>query len=209
MKKTLLITENEKKSILKIHIENGYNTINETLNFEIPLYIIGATEFAKKRTEVFTEKEMTQTRNSRESEQHAKNTRRQPWRPVRKLETPPPPEGYEYRWIRESMLGQEDKANVSRRIREGWELVRGTDLPSEFSYPTADEGRHAGLVYSEGLLLAKIPIETKEERNAYYEDQTRLKKEALDNNMFTESRKDGRYIKYDSDRKSNVTFGKK
>ena len=28
MKKTLLITENEKKSILKIHIENGYNTIS-------------------------------------------------------------------------------------------------------------------------------------------------------------------------------------
>ena len=51
--------------------------------------------------------------------------------------------------------------------------------------------------------------ETKEERNAYYEDQTRLKKEALDNNMFTESRRDGRYVKYDADRKSNVTFGKK
>ena len=156
-----------------------------------------------------TEEQDNTTRQSRESENHANNTRRKPWTPVRKLETPEPPEGYEYRWIRESMLGQEDKANVSRRIREGWELVRGTDLPSEFSYPTADEGRHAGLVYSEGLLLAKIPTETKEERNAYYEDQTRLKKEALDNNMFTESRRDGRYVKYDADRKSNVTFGKK
>ena len=153
--------------------------------------------------------EMTHSRNSRESEQHAKNTRRQPWRPVRKLETPPPPEGYEYRWIRESMLGQEDKANVSRRIREGWELVRGTDLPSEYAYPTADEGAHAGLVYSEGLLLAKIPIETKEQRNEYYEAQTRLKKEALDNNMFSDAKKDGRYVKYDADRRSNVTFGKK
>ena len=48
-----------------------------------------------------------QSRKSRESETHAKQTRRQPWRPVRKLETPPAPEGYEYRWIRESMLGQE------------------------------------------------------------------------------------------------------
>ncbi len=153
--------------------------------------------------------ESVQSRKSRESENHAKNTRRQPWRPVRKLETPPAPEGYEYRWIRESMLGQEDKANVARRIREGWELVRGTDLPAEFSYPTADTGRHAGLVYSEGLLLAKIPIETREERNAYYEDQTAMKKDALDNNMFNESKKDGRYVKYDSDRKSNVTFGKK
>ena len=153
--------------------------------------------------------ESVQSRKSRESENHAKQTRRQPWRPVRKLETPPAPEGYEYRWIRESMLGQEDKANVARRIREGWELVRGTDLPAEFSYPTADTGRHAGLVYSEGLLLAKIPIETREERNAYYEDQTAMKKDALDNNMFNESKKDGRYVKYDSDRKSNVTFGKK
>lgn len=35
MKKTLLITDNEKKSILKIHIENGYNTINETSNLQI------------------------------------------------------------------------------------------------------------------------------------------------------------------------------
>ena len=149
------------------------------------------------------------TRKSRESETHDKQARRQPWRPVRKLETPQPPEGYEYRWIRESRLGVEDKANVARRIREGWELVRGSDLPDEYSYPIAETGRHAGLVYSEGLLLAKIPTETREERNAYYEDQTARKKDALDNNMFNETRKDGRYVKYDSDRKSNVTFGKK
>ena len=153
--------------------------------------------------------DLTHSRNSRESESHDKNTRRQPWRPVRKLETPPAPEGYEYRWIRESMLGQEDRANVSRRLREGWELVRGTDLPSEFEYPTADSGRHAGLVYSDGLLLAKIPVETRMESNAYYEEETRRKKEALDNNMFNESRKDGRYVKYDANRKTDVTFGKK
>ena len=107
------------------------------------------------------------------------------------------------------MLGQEDKANVARRLREGWELVRGTDLPAEFAFPTADSGRHAGYIYSEGLLLAKIPVETRNERNSYYEDQTALKKEALDNNVFKEARKDGRYVKYDADRRSNVTFGKK
>jgi hypothetical protein len=153
--------------------------------------------------------EVIQTRKSRESETHANTSRRQPWRPVRKLETPDAPEGYEYRWIRESMLGQEDKANVARRIREGWELVRGSDLPDEYSYPTAETGRHAGLVYSEGLLLAKIPTQTRDERNAHYEEQTRLRTEALDNSMFNEARKDGRYVKYDSNRKSNVTFGKK
>jgi hypothetical protein len=72
-----------------------------------------------------------------------------------------------------------------------------------------EEGRHAGIVYNDGLLLAKIPVETKNERNAYYEGQTAKKREALDNNMFNESRKDSRYVQYDSKRESNVTFGKK
>ena len=100
-------------------------------------------------------------RSSRDSQSHDNKTRRKPWRPVRSLETPPPPEGYTYRWIRESMLGQEDRANVSRRLREGWELVRGTELPPEWrSLPTMDSGRHEGVVYNEGLLLAKIPNET-------------------------------------------------
>jgi hypothetical protein len=58
------------------------------------------------------------TRSSRDSGAHVNQARRQPWRPVRKLETPPAPPGYVYRWIRESMLGSEDRANVSRRLRE-------------------------------------------------------------------------------------------
>ena len=129
-----------------------------------------------------TEEKVTTTRQSRESESHANTTRRKPWRPVRKLETPTPPEGYEYRWIRES---------------------------TEFVLPTMEEGRHAGIVYNDGLLLAKIPVETKNERNAYYEGQTAKKREALDNTIFNEQRKDSRYVQYDSKRESNVTFGKK
>ena len=156
-----------------------------------------------------TDKDEAQSKQSRDSEMHEKNTRRQPWRPVRKLETPPAPEGYEYRWIRESMLGQEDRGNVSRRLREGWELVRGTDLPQEFVLPTLDSGRHAGVVYNEGLLLAKMPLETIAERNAYYAGKSQQAKDALDNNAFNESKRDGRYVKYDSKRESNVTFGKK
>ena len=155
------------------------------------------------------EEKIDTTKHTRDSGTHDKETRRKPWRPVRKLETPPAPEGYEYRWIRESMMGQEDRANVSRRLREGWELVKGSDLPEDFNLPTMDSGRHTGIVYNEGLLLAKIPLETIAERNAYYQGKNQQAKEALDNNMFNESAKDGRYVKYDSQRKSNVTFGKK
>ena len=157
-----------------------------------------------------TEEKKVADRNSRESETHAKSPRRKPWRPVRKLDTPPAPPGYTYRWIRESMLGQEDRANVSRRLREGWELVRGTDLPSDWPLPTADDhSRHAGIVYNEGLLLAKIPDETVEERRDYYEGKSQDAVSALDNTMFSETRKDGQYVKYDPQRDTQVSFGKK
>jgi hypothetical protein len=157
-----------------------------------------------------TEEKKTANRNSRDSETHAKTPRRKPWRPVRKLDTPPPPPGYTYRWIRESSLGQEDRANVSRRIREGWELVRGTDLPSDWPLPTADENsRHAGIVYNEGLLLAKIPNETVKERHEYYSGKSQDAVSALDNTIFSDSRKDGQYVKYDPQRDTQVSFGKK
>ena len=149
-----------------------------------------------------------QKRSSRESRAHDKQARRQSWRPVRKLETPPPPPGFVYRWIRESMLGQEERANVSRRLREGWELVRGTDLPPEWELPSLDSGRHEGVIYNEGLLLAKIPESMVDERTAYYAEKTETATAALDNNVFNEARADSRYVKYDPSRSSRVTFGK-
>ena len=152
--------------------------------------------------------EAKNTRKSRESGAHVNQARRQPWRPVRKLETPPAPPGYVYRWIRESMMGSEDRANVSRRLREGWELVRATDLPPEWQLPSLDNGRHEGVVYNEGLLLAKIPEETVQERNDHYAQKTETAKEALDNNMFNEASQDSRYVQYDPDRSSRVSFGK-
>jgi hypothetical protein len=150
-------------------------------------------------------------RNSRESQVHDNQTRRKPWRPVRKLETPEPPPGYTYRWIRESMLGAEDRSNVSRRIREGWELVKGSDLPPEWaeSLPTMDNGRHMGVIYNEGLLLAKMPNETIAERQQYYDGKTQAAKDALDNNMFGDAQKDNRYVKYDPKRDTQVTFGRR
>jgi hypothetical protein len=154
-------------------------------------------------------KKVDNARNTRESETHDKLARRKPWRPVRKLETPPPPEGYEYRWIRESYLGQEDANNISYRLREGWEFVQGSELPEGWAFATKEKGRLAGVVHNEGLVLAKIPLETIEERRSHYEDTTRKANEALDNTMFNDSARDGRYVKYDAKRETQVTFGKK
>ena len=54
-----------------------------------------------------------------------------------------------------------------------------------------------------------MPIETINERNNYYAGKSQQAREALDNNVFQEANKDSRYVKYDANRKSNVTFGKK
>ena len=105
-------------------------------------------------------------RTPRSAETRAKDTARKPWRPPSMLDTPPAPEGYTYRWIRAELVGEEDRKNVMSRMREGVELVRAEEI-GDFELPTMDDGRHAGVVAVGGLLLAKIPNETREERNAY------------------------------------------
>ena len=61
-------------------------------------------------------------RTPRASETRSKTERRKPWRPASSLEAPQPPEGYQFRWVRTEIRGEEDRKNVSGRIREGYEL---------------------------------------------------------------------------------------
>jgi hypothetical protein len=58
-------------------------------------------------------------------------------------------------------------------------------------------------------LLAEIPEEIVQQRNDYYERKNADAQNALDNTMFNEMRNDGRYVKYDPQRDTRVTFGKK
>ena len=125
-------------------------------------------------------------RSPRSAEGRESQTRRKPWSPPSLLDAPTPPEGYIYRWLRESMVGQEDKANMSKRIREGWEPVRAEDHP-EFESPMIDEGKHAGVIGVGGLVLAKMPKETVMERRNYYSRLANEQMEAVDNNLMRES----------------------
>jgi hypothetical protein len=93
-------------------------------------------------------------------------------------------------------------------MREGWEFVRQDEIP-DFPLPTIEHGRHAGVISVGGLILAKIPTETINERNEHYKHKNQQQNEALDNTMFHEVSGNNRYVKYDSNRKSNVSFGKK
>ena len=143
-------------------------------------------------------------RTPRSAETRAKDTARKPWRPPSMLDTPPAPEGYTYRWIRAELVGEEDRKNVMSRLREGFELVRSEEI-QDFDLPTMDDGRHAGVVAVGGLLLAKIPNETREERNAYFNERAQLQQDAVDNDLMKESDPSSPMLK--PQRTTSVTFG--
>ena len=125
------------------------------------------------------------TRTSRSSQTRDKTAKRQPWRPPSRLDAPQAPDGFQYRWIRAEVMGQEDKKNVSSRIREGYELVRLEELGG-FDAPTVEDGTHKGVVAVGGLLLAKIPNEIANERRAYFAKQTSDQQQAVDNSLLRE-----------------------
>lgn len=136
-------------------------------------------------------------------ETREKTSRRKPWTPPSSLDSPPAPEGFIHRWIRASYAGIDDKKNMSSRIREGFELVRAEDYP-DFEAPTIQDGRHAGVIGVGGLVLARFPIETREERNAYFNKRTRDQMVAVDNDVMREQHS---AMPISIERKSNVTFG--
>ena len=148
-----------------------------------------------------------QNRTSRSADTRASKEARKPWSPPSKLDAPAAPEGYTNRWIRAETIGVEDRDNVSARLSEGFELVRAEELSVEDrkKYTTVDEGQHAGVVKRGGLLLARIPNETREERNSYYAARAQTQQDAVDNYMMRESDPSSPIL--NPERKSKVTFG--
>ena len=146
-------------------------------------------------------------RVSRDSQTRAKSTRRKPWAPPSKLESPEAPAGYTHRWIRTSLRGEDDKINVSTKLREGWEPVRADEYPELAGrYPTIEDGAHAGVIGVGGLMLARIPEETVEERTEYFREQTRTQMDAVDQNLMREQHPS---MPISNDRQSRVSFGGK
>jgi len=145
-------------------------------------------------------------RTSRSAETRDKTTRRKPWQPPSMLDAPDAPAGYKHRWVRAEVRGHDDRANMSKRIREGFEPVRAEDHP-DFDAPTIEEGRHAGVIGVGGLILAKIPDETVDERNAYFSGKTADQLYGVDNDLLRDSDPRMPLRKSDIRRDSKVEFG--
>jgi len=146
---------------------------------------------------------MAENRIDRELQTREKTVRKKSWQRPETLPSPTPEDGYSYRWVRVSTQGNTDATNVSSKLREGWEPVKAVDHP-EITLVTIENERFSDNVIIGGLMLCKAPTELVEERNDYYNTQTKSQMNAVDNNFMREN--DPRMPLF-NDRKTKVTFG--
>ena len=149
-------------------------------------------------------------RTSRSADTRAKEDRPKVWKMPSALELPEEAikaaesQGITYRWIREAILGQDDKTNVSKRFREGFVPVKPEELPGFHDLPTVDDGRHAGIIGVGGLILCKIDKDIADQRNDYFEQQTQNQMTAVENDLM---REENPSMPISSKMSSKVTFG--
>ena len=142
-------------------------------------------------------------KTSRASQTRAKTTKKTVWTPPSSLDAPPAPDGYHHRWIRAETMGFDDTKNMAGKLRSGYELVRADEYP-ETDYPTINDGKYQGVIGVGGLLLARISTELVQSRKEYFDNLTKQKDEAIDNDLLKEQHPG---MPINNDRQTRVTFG--
>jgi hypothetical protein len=130
--------------------------------------------------------------------------RKKHWQPSSMLPDPAPVAGWAFRWLRKSTLGVSDPTNMSRNLREGYELCRLQDHP-ELHLSVDASAKNSDLVEIGGLVLAKIPEELVEQRDHYYVQQASDQMASLDAQLMREN--DVRMPLF-KEHKTAVSFGK-
>ena len=142
-------------------------------------------------------------KTSRASQTRAKTAKKTVWTPPSSLDAPPAPDGYHHRWIRAETMGFDDTKNMAGKLRSGYELVRADEYPDQ-DYPVLDQGKYKGVMGVGGLLLARISNELVKSREAYFNNLTKAKDEAIENDLLKEQHPG---MPIDIDRQTRVTFG--
>lgn len=145
-----------------------------------------------------------QNRAPREIETRATIERPKQWMPPELLPEPDKQAGYDYHWIRVSLLNQADPRNLSTKLREGWEPVRAEEQP-KFQLLIDPNSRFKDNIEIGGLLLCKAPEEFVRQRAEYYSKHTTAQTEAVDNHLMRQS--DPRMPLF-KERQSSSSFGK-
>lgn len=125
-----------------------------------------------------------QIRTGREIETRTAAERPTRWRPAQLLPEPTPEAGYVFRWIRVSMMGQDDPKNISSSMAEGWEPVKASMHP-EIKLFSLGNSRIPDSIEVGGLVLCKIPAEFMEQRDQHFREKTDKEVNSIDNNLMS------------------------
>ena len=142
-------------------------------------------------------------RTTRAATTRQKSERPVAWKPPSLLDAPDAPDGFVHRWIRAEILGQDDKPNFTKRLREGYEPVRADEYPT-FECAVIEEGKFKGIIGVGGLILARLPLEVAKAREKYFRDQTTDQMVAVDRDLMREEHPS---MPISRERSSRVTFG--
>ena len=130
---------------------------------------------------------MTDKKTPRSAQTRVTEERRKPWAPPSQLDAPPCPDGYKQRWLRLRVNGADDTKNINARLREGWELVRADEnTQGVYSAYNGSIKAYEGVISVGDLLLARMPVETVNERNDYFKKKL-INKLKLGNKILCEN----------------------
>ena len=147
---------------------------------------------------------MAESRIARELENRESAQRKMTWAPPQTLPEPEPQEGWVFRWIRTSIMGQADPSNTSAKFREGWEPVKASEQP-KLMMQADPNSRFKDNIEIGGLLLCKAPAELMKQRDEYYAKQAQSQMQSVDNNFM---RLNDERMPLFTEKKTTVSFGK-
>lgn len=146
------------------------------------------------------------TRTPRSLETREKTARRDGWKEPTLLPDPTPRDGLVFKWVRSSARGNDDKVNVDKRFREGWEPVRAEEHPEILQEWRMEQ--KTGIIEFGGLILCSMPEEYVATRNNTYLERARVELNSAeehymrDNDEIIKKFKESRRATAFSDRKS-------
>jgi hypothetical protein len=147
---------------------------------------------------------MAENRLAREVENRESTQRKMAWTPPQTLPEPEPQDGWVFRWIRISIMGQADPSNTSAKFREGWEPVKASDQP-KLMLQADPNSRFKDNIEIGGLLLCKAPAELMQQRDEWYAMQAKAQIDSVDNNFM---RLNDERMPLFNERRSTTSFGK-
>lgn len=144
------------------------------------------------------------TRTPRSLETRDTSQRKKSWQPPQLLPDPTPQDGFVFKWVRSVYdRNRDDKANYTKRLREGWEPVQVQDHPELMLEIGVTQS--SGIVETGGLVLCKMPEEFAQQRRRYYQDRTEQITESAEESYLRDSNE---LMKKSVEKRRRVVFGR-